>query len=469
KNILTASTDMFKDENIDEKIRYKNYGSFKDESVNGISISGYQTGGVKASNDGKYLSYYAIKKTADKLTFGDVEWKDQGSLIDHKTMLKDISFDGADVDTTKIAFTNKEKLNAGMKMTLVSDFGDSVGTITGTKYKVGTAYEGEGSAYLDGSDLVFKTKTAAGLSDETHTTVMAMEAGVAMLAAGNEHVWNAIESLGMAANKDSDGVSTTASVGGGSSRYKTGSHVDTNNWNIVVAVGKNSEKKDGKFEYGLFGEYGRGNYTLHMDGVEDAGSGNIKYSGGGIMTKFTNKHGIYTEASFRLGRMEDNTSNILHDGADNAYGYDKKTKYKGVHFGFGKKYKEDENTELEIFGKFFYNQREGFNFAAGADQYSIDDVRSRVLRAGFRLASTDKKWNRYGGIAYDHEFGGESRGTVNGTAIRSASIKGGTLRGEFGIRREATKTNPWKTDISLYGFTGKRQGFGGNIAFEYHF
>jgi hypothetical protein len=384
-------------------------------------------------------------------------------------MLKDISFDGADVDTTKIAFTNKEKLNAGMKMTLVSDFGDSVGTITGTKYKVGTAYEGEGSAYLDGSDLVFKTKTAAGLSDETHTTVMAMEAGVAMLAAGNEHIGKAMEGLGMAANRGSDGVSTSASVGGVSSRYKTGSHVDTSNWNIVVAVGKNSEKKDGKFEYGLFGEYGRGNYTLHMNGIEDAGNGNTKYSGGGIMTKFTNKHGVYTEASFRLGRMEDDASNILHDGNGNAYGYDKKTKYKGAHFGFGKKYKEDENTELEIFGKFFYNQREGFNFAAGADQYSIDDVRSRVLRAGFRLASTDKKWNRYGGIAYDHEFGGESRGTVNGTAIRSASIKGGTLRGEFGIRREATKTNPWKTDISLYGFTGKRQGFGGNIAVEYQF
>ena len=91
------------------------------------------------------------------------------------------------------------------------------------------------------------------------------------------------------------------------------------------------------------------------------------------------------------------------------------------------------------------------------------------MRAGFRLASTDRKWNRYGGIAYDHEFGGESTGSVHGMAIRSASIKGGTIRGEFGFRREATKTNPWKTDISLYGFTGKRQGFGGNIAFEYHF
>ncbi len=435
--------------------------------VSGVTMDAVIRSSLEAKSGKVALTAFSNK--ADKLTFGDVEWKDEGSLIDHKTMLNNLTLSGADVDTTKIAFTNKKRLDAGMKMTLVSDFGDSVGTITGTKYKVGTAYEGEGSAYLDGSDLVFKTKTGTGLSDETHTAVMAMDAGIAMLAAGNEHVGNAIESLGMAANMGSDGVSTAASVGGASSRYETGSHVDTNSWNIALAVGKNLEKKDGTMEYGLFAEYGRGNYTLHMNGVEDAGSGSTHYTGGGLLMKWTNSHNVYTEASFRLGNMKENTSNILHDGAGNSYGYDKKAKYKGAHFGFGKKYKEDENTELEIFGKFFYNQREGINFAAGADQYKLDDVRSRVLRAGFCLASTDRKWNRYGGIAYDHEFGGESTGSVNGMAIRSASIKGGTIRGEFGIRREATKTNPWKTDISLYGFTGKRNGFGGNIAVEYHF
>ena len=368
-----------------------------------------------------------------------------------------------------IAFTNKQKLDADMQMTLVSDFGDSVGTITGSKYKVGTAFEGEGSAYLEGSDLVFKTKTAAGLSDETHATVMAMEAGIAALAVGNDHIGSVMESLAMAANRGSDGVSTAASVGGGSSRYETGSHVDTNSWNIALAVGKNLEKRDGTLEYGLFGEYGRGNYTLHMDGIADAGSGNTHYTGGGLLLKWTNKHDVYTEASFRMGNMKDNASNILHDGNGNAYGYDTSAKYRGGHFGIGKICREDDGTKLEIYGKYFYNEREGINFAAGADQYSLDKVRSRVMRAGFRYSTTQRKWNRYGGLAFDHEFGGESRGTVNGVAIRSASVKGGTLRGEFGYCREATKTNPWKTDISLYGFTGKRNGFGGSIAVEYHF
>ena len=468
KNILTASTDLFKNENIDESIRYSEI-QFINDCGNGVTLSGLQTGGVKASNDGKYLSYYAIKKTADNLTFGNVEWLDKGALIDHKTMLNDVSFDGATVDTTKIAFINKEKLSADMKMTLVSDFDGNPGTITGSKYKVGTAYEGEGSAYMDGNDLVFKTKTGAGLSDETHTTVMSMEAGIAMLAAGSERVGNAIEGLELAANTGSDGVSTFASVGGASSRYETGSHVDTNSWNCTLAVGKTLEKKEGNFEYGLFAEYGRGNYTLHMNGIDDAGNGSTHYTGGGLLLKWTNSHNVFTEASFRMGNMKDNASSLLHDGAGNSYGYDVKAKYRGGHFGFGKICKEEDGTKLEIFGKYFYNQREGINFAAGGDQYSLEDVRSRVLRAGFRLSSTDRKWNRYGGISYDYEFGGQSNGTVNGTQIRAASIKGGTIRGEFGYCREATKTNPWKTDISLYGTAGKRNGFGGSIAVEYHF
>ena len=573
-NILTASTDVFKDEKIDEAIRYKNE-VFKDESAKGVTLSGIHTGGVKASDDGKILTYHAMFKDvtsfklasvawedgaellsrdkynysklttldtedfnityekpetitvnqsmtllnanetladmaaleksvtyqyeplsgvsmdavimsnlaaksgkvtlttlsnkADKLTFGNVEWLDKGALIDHKTMLNNVSFDGADVDTTRIAFTNKDEMKANMQMTLVSDFGDSVGTITGSKYKVGTAYEGEGSAYLDGSDLVFKTKTSAGISNQTHTTVMAMQAGIAALADGNNHIGGVMDGLGMASNEGSDGVSTAASVGGGSSRHKTGSHVDTNNWNIAVAVGKNLEKKDGTLEYGLFGEYGRGNYTLHMNGIEDAGSGNTHYTGGGLLLKWTNSHDVYTEASFRMGSLKDKASSLLHDGAGNAYGYDTSAKYRGGHIGFGKTYKEEDNTKLDIYGKYFYNEREGINFAAGTDQYSLDKVRSRVLRAGFRYSTTQRKWNRYGGLAYDYEFGGKSSGTVNGTPIRSASVKGGTLRGEFGYCREATKSNPWKTDISLYGFTGKRQGFGGNIAFEYHF
>lgn len=49
------------------------------------------------------------------------------------------------------------------------------------------------------------------------------------------------------------------------------------------------------------------------------------------------------------------------------------------------------------------------------------------------------------------------------------STAGGSGRAEIGMRMNATKTNPWQADISLYGYAGKHRGFGGNISVAYMF
>ena len=434
--------------------------------ASGVTVDAAVTGTLTVKDNA--VTFTAAENKASTLTFGDVEWKDSGALIEHKTTLANVSFDGAAVDTAKINFTNKQSLDANQKMTLVSDFGGMPGSITGDKYKVGTAYEGEGSASMDGDNLIFTTKTGAGkVSDETHNTVMAMEAGMAMLAAGNEFVGMAVAGLGDSENQGSDGVSVFASVGGGASRYETGSHVNAHTWNAVVAAGSKRDMGKGSLEYGFFGEYGKGNYSLHSsDGRCD---GDAHYAGGGLLAKWKNNHDVYTEASFRLGRMSDSASDILHDGAGNGYGYNVHANYYGAHVGVGKVFAYDGGRNLDVYGKFFYTKKDGVNFTAGIDRYDLDRVASSVLRVGARYSTTDKLWNWYGGLAYEYEFDGEAEGKVNGTAIRSASIKGSSVRGEFGMRMSATMDNPWQADISLYGYGGKHRGLGGNVSVAYMF
>jgi hypothetical protein len=59
---------------------------------------------------------------------------------------------------------------------------------------------------------------------------------------------------------------------------------------------------------------------------------------------------------------------------------------------------------------------------------------------------------------------------LNGnTPIRAASIKGGSVRGEIGLRMDATETNPWKVDFSIYGYGGKHRGIGGSVNVAYMF
>ena len=433
--------------------------------VSGVTVDAAITG--KLTTSGGAVTYTPMANQASKLTFTSVDWKDSGALM---TRPSNITFAGADVDTTKIHFKNITELDANKKMTLVSDFGDSVGTITGTKYTVGAGLEGEGAASLSGSDLVFTTKTGANdlaAQEQTHNTLMVMEAGMAVLAAGNEHVEQAMAGLANTQNAAVDGTVTAASMGGSKSRYKTGSHVDSNSWNVAVAVGSKRELTKGSLEWGVFGEYGKSNYTLHSDAGR--GDGDSHYAGGGLMAKWTNKHDVYTEASVRLGRLSDTASNLLRDAAGNGYGYDVHANYFGAHVGIGKIIHYKGGKSLDVYGKYFYTKRDGVDFASGGNNYSLDSVASSVLRVGARYGTTDKKWNWYGGLAYEYEFDGKSEGTVDGVGIRAASVKGGSVRGEIGLRMSATKTNPWQTDISIYGYGGKHRGFGGSVNVAYMF
>ena len=75
---------------------------------------------------------------------------------------------------------------------------------------------------------------------------------------------------------------------------------------------------------------------------------------------------------------------------------------------------------LDVYGKYFYTKRDGAEFDA-LQHYNLD------------------------------------------------SVKGSSVRGELGLRMEASKTNPWQTDISIYGYGGKHRGFGGNVSVAYMF
>ncbi|WP_027406107.1 autotransporter outer membrane beta-barrel domain-containing protein [Anaerovibrio sp. RM50] len=141
KTLLTANNTL---RNIDETVHNVSYGY---SPVSGVTVDGIINGSYKAT--GGEISYTATGNNATKLTFGNVEWKDTGALMTRPT---NITFDGADVDTTQIAFTNKDSLDTDNKMTLVSDFGTRVGTINGNTFKLGKG-TGEGHAYYESGDL----------------------------------------------------------------------------------------------------------------------------------------------------------------------------------------------------------------------------------------------------------------------------------------------------------------------------
>ena len=206
----------------EKRVPYEKSFSYSFSPISGVTIDACIIITVKPISVDEAI-FEVTENRAEKLTFGNVEWKGSGALL---TRPANLTFSGADVDATKINFTNALTISANSKMTLVDDFGDTVGTITGSKYRVGTAFEGEGSASLEGSNLIFTTKTEAGIS-ETHNTVMTMGSSEATITFNGCQIGISSEGLGLASNAGAsnagaDGTVTFASLGGSKGRAETG-------------------------------------------------------------------------------------------------------------------------------------------------------------------------------------------------------------------------------------------------------
>ena len=305
-----------------------------------------------------------------------------------------------------------------------------------------------------------------GAGDGTHSTVMGMTAGMAALAAGTAFISDATDGLGLAANTGKDGVSVFAGFGGGSLRQDTGSHVNVNTWNAILALGHKNEKEKSAFEYGAFFEYGTGNYTTHDD--DRRGDGSMKYTGGGVLAKWTANHGFYVEGSLRAGTVHDDARNVLHDDF-NSYSYETDAGYFGAHLGVGKEIQTANNDTVDVYAKYFFNRRNGASFTVENQQFDLDAVTSQILRVGARYTMKREKWNFYGGVAYEHELDGEATGKVDGFAIRSADVKGGSFRAELGATMKPDKNSPWSLDLNVAGFAGKKQGFSGGVSVSFTF
>ncbi|MBE6095009.1 MAG: autotransporter outer membrane beta-barrel domain-containing protein [Schwartzia succinivorans] len=451
------------------------FGGYNEENAdkvtgNELHLSGANTVKYRASTaSGKVQNFETIHIVEAKwgtpvLTFSPKIYPD-GSYDNPQGITQNADNSWATIDASNIAFSGVDALKQGQTTTLIKGgMTNYQGTIKSGKYKIGTTLEGTGTASKQNADLIYTIDTGAGMTarEQTHNTVMGASVSMTALSMGNEFVGAATEGLAAPANVGADGVSSFAQMGGGSMRQETGSHVDTHTWNAILALGHQNKKERGTMEYGAFFEYGTGNYTTHADnGLR--GDGSARYTGGGLLAKYTMKNSVYVEGSLRAGSVHDDARNVLSDGFGNPYSYDTNAAYMGFHLGVGREIAVAGGNAVDVYGKYFYNRRNGVSFDAGG-HYDLDAVTSSVLRVGARYILKRNKWNFYAGAAYEHEFDGKANGTADGVAIRGADTSGGSFRGEIGATVKPGENSPWNIDLNVSGFAGKKQGFTGGVS-----
>jgi len=408
----------------------------------------------------------------EKLEYSNIEWKNDGTVIEAE---KTENLINAEVIVSgKNGFKlNSGNLNVGESMTLLHS-GNSLGDIkdleNGKDFNtiVGVATAVDGIIEQPDENNITATIKDVKLADQTNLVASNRAVAAAFVNQGTDLIADSLDTL----SRDGKyGVKTFAAVHGNRSKYDVNSDIKINGWSTIVGVGAENEHNGGDFSWGVFYENGSGNYRTYNDFNNEffRGDGSLVYNGGGIAARYENSHGVYTEGSLRAGMLKSEMTDALSDG-ENKYGYESETAYYGAHIGVGKIFSLGDDSDLDVYGKFFHTYTEGDSFNVAGDEFEFDSINSDRLRIGARVTSNkENKFSTYYGLAYEYEFNGDAEMRAAGMKAPTQSLQGSSVMAEIGLNYQPTPDSPWSFDLNMRGYAGERQGGSFNVQATYTF
>lgn len=412
--------------------------------------------------------------------FNTINWDSGGTVLNITENTETDSLANTNINIKSLNFAGGAEINAGESMYIISnnDSGKDLGIGTGTgkvnalsNFTAGVAIEGTGTAEVaDDGNSVKYTLTDVKHLDQIDLVAENRAVAAAFVNQGTDLISDSLDTI----SRDSNyGVKTFAAVHGNRSKYDVNSDIKINGWSTIVGVG-NADKFDNgsEFSWGVFYENGSGNYRTYNEFNNEffRGDGSLVYNGGGIAARYTNKNGVYTEGSLRAGMLKSDMDNALRDGAGNFYGYESESAYYGAHIGIGKIISLSENSDLDVYGKFFHTYTEGDSFKVAGDEFEFDSINSDRLRIGARITSNkENKFSTYYGLAYEYEFNGDADMTAQGLKAPTQSLQGSSVMAEVGFNYQPTPNSPWSFDLNMRCYTGERQGGSFNVQATYTF
>lgn len=358
---------------------------------------------------------------------------------------------------------NTEEIKAGGAITLLSapkgiqaESTEINGTIIDSNY-----LSRHTSIENDGNNLILNVSDddELFLNPDTKLFAETRAAGLALIGNGSDAAAvQGFEAAKVAYKEETGGFAPYASIGGFNFRHETGSYVDTNGMAANLGFARRYER-DGYVDTLMpFFEYGRSDYTSHLDDGA-RGDGDQHYTGGGILYRRDRDDGLHYEAMIRAGRLSDDFKGNI-DGIHASY--DSDASYIAAEAGPGKIVSR-ENTSLHYYGKFFYTRLGSDSTVIHNSQednsYDFDSINSYRTRLGVRWTKEiNKKESCYAGIGWAYEFDSDARASWRNFNTPTPTMEGSSGFLELGWKSKMTKDNPWAADFNLTGWAEKQRG-----------
>ena len=254
---------------------------------------------------------------------------------------------------------------------------------------------------------------------------------------------------------------------------KAWAHTTGTHWFLGIRS-KLNEKQDTEKDLNgaLYVEAGWGNVDTHNRWAK--GNGDIHYYGIGAIGERKQKEGdwkgTYLQAHARIGRAFSDYNSRLKDGSGEKLDYDKNSTYYGAGFEIGREWQYHPDYMLDSYLKYRWLHLNGFNTEINGADHKLDDIDSHRTRLGSRLNYTAEKTGMpYIGIAWEHEFDGNARGSVMGYSLKDTSLKGDSGVLELGVKFVPSEKSRWNYDFTIEGYVGQREGVMGNFVVNYLF
>uniref|UniRef100_UPI0026EC5CBE autotransporter outer membrane beta-barrel domain-containing protein n=1 Tax=Phascolarctobacterium succinatutens TaxID=626940 RepID=UPI0026EC5CBE len=305
---------------------------------------------------------------------------------------------------------------------------------------------------------------------DAKSPVETQSAALTMLNLGHDLLTTAgYENAALAVDGEEEGsVNPFITMSANNQKLDTGSHVDLKAWNMNLGFAKKINNNSGKLLIAPVIEYGRGSYDSYLDNGTH-GDGDAHFWGAGLMAKQLNDDGLYYEGSLRAGRMSTDYQSAVAGGIK----YDSDATYYAAHLGMGKVVQLNDKDTLDYYGKLFYTRQQGDKVTVGAGAtYDFDATTSLRTRLGARYTHQLSEKNAfYAGLAWQHEFDGESNAIV-ATTLGSASAPAPSMKGDTGIMELGWRVNnsdKFELGLGVNGSVGKQKGVGFNLSLNFSF
>ena len=369
-------------------------------------------------------------------------------------------------------------IDKGIKVAIGPDGNKLVGVINGTTPPGGgTTPPGGGTTPPGGGGTTPPggggTTPGAGslyADADAKSPVETQSAALTMLNLGHDLLTTAgYENAALAVDGEEEGsVNSFITMSANNQKLDTGSHVDLKAWNMNLGFAKKINNNSGKLLIAPVIEYGRSSYDSYLDNGTH-GDGDAHFWGAGLMAKQLNDDGLYYEGSLRAGRMSTDYQSAVAGGIK----YDSDATYYAAHLGMGKVVQLNAKDTIDYYGKLFYTRQQGDKVTVGAGAtYDFDATTSLRTRLGARYTHQLSEKNAfYAGLAWQHEFDGESNAIV-ATTLGSASAPAPSMKGDTGIMELGWRVNnsdKFELGLGVNGSVGKQKGVGFNLSLNFSF